>query len=127
MNKIKFELELPIHASPSMLYQYISTPSALQEWFAEKVNSRGKIFSFIWDGVEEQAELVLKKSDERVRFKWLESEDEDSYFEIKIQVHSLTNDVSLLVTDFVDDEDEIEEAKQLWENQIEELKHVIGA
>ncbi|MDP4704476.1 MAG: SRPBCC domain-containing protein [Polaribacter sp.] len=127
MNKIKFELELPIHASPSMLYQYISTPSALQEWFAEKVNSRGKIFSFIWDGVEEQAELVLKKSDERVRFKWLESEDEDSYFEIKIQVHSLTNDVSLVVTDFVDDEDEIEEAKQLWENQIEELKHVIGA
>ncbi|MDP4601033.1 MAG: SRPBCC domain-containing protein [Polaribacter sp.] len=127
MNKIKFELELPIHASPSMLYQYISTPSALQEWFAEKVNSRGKIFSFIWDGVEEQAELVLKKSDERVRFKWLESEDDDSYFEIKIQVHSLTNDVSLVVTDFVDDEDEIEEAKQLWENQIEELKHVIGA
>jgi uncharacterized protein YndB with AHSA1/START domain len=127
MNKIKFELELPINASPSMLYQYISTPSALQEWFAEKVNSRGKIFSFIWDGVEEQAELVLKKSDERVRFKWLESEDEDSYFEIKIQVHSLTNDVSLVVTDFVDDEDEIEEAKQLWENQIEELKHVIGA
>ena len=127
MNKIKFELELPIHASPSMLYQYISTPSALQEWFAEKVNSRGKIFSFIWDGIEEQAELVLKKSDERVRFKWLESEDDDSYFEIKIQVHSLTNDVSLVVTDFVDDEDEIEEAKQLWENQIEELKHVIGA
>jgi len=127
MNKIKFELELPIHASPSMLYQYISTPSALQEWFAEKVNSRGKIFSFIWDGVEEQAELVLKKSDERVRFKWLESEDDDSYFEIKIQVHPLTNDVSLVVTDFVDDEDEIEESKQLWENQIEELKHVIGA
>ena len=127
MNKIKFELELPIHASPSMLYQYISTPSALQEWFAEKVNSRGKIFSFIWDGVEEQAELVLKKSNERVRFKWLESEDEDSYFEIKIQVHPLTNDVSLVVTDFVDDEDEIEESKQLWENQIEELKHVIGA
>ena len=127
MNKIKFELELPIHASPSMLYQYISTPSALQEWFAEKVNSRGKIFSFIWDGVEEQAELVLKKSDERVRFKWLESEDDDSYFEIKIQVHPLRNDVSLVVTDFVDDEDEIEESKQLWENQIEELKHVIGA
>ncbi|WP_445749000.1 START-like domain-containing protein [Polaribacter sp.] len=127
MDKIKFELELPIHASPSMLYQYISTPSSLQEWFAEKVNSRGKIFSFIWDGVEEQAELVVKKTDERVRFKWLESDDDDSYFEIRIQVHPLTNDVSLVITDFVDDEDEIDEAKQLWENQIEELKHVIGA
>jgi uncharacterized protein YndB with AHSA1/START domain len=126
MEKIKFELEVAIHASPSMLFQYISTPSSLQEWFADRVNSRGKIFSFIWDGVEEQAELVVKKSDERVRFKWLESDD-DSYFEIRIQVHPLTNDVSLVITDFADDEDEVEESKQLWESQIEELKHVIGA
>jgi uncharacterized protein YndB with AHSA1/START domain len=126
MEKIKFELEVAIHASPSMLFQYISTPSSLQEWFADRVNTRGKIFSFIWDGVEEQAELVVKKSDERVRFKWLESDD-DSYFEIRIQVHPLTNDVSLVITDFADDEDEVEESKQLWESQIEELKHVIGA
>jgi uncharacterized protein YndB with AHSA1/START domain len=126
MEKIKFELEVAIHASPSMLFQYISTPSSLQEWFADRVNSRGKIFSFIWDGVEEQAELVLKKSDERVRFKWLESDD-DSYFEIRIQVHPLTNDVSLVITDFADDEDEVDESKQLWDSQIEELKHVIGA
>lgn len=127
MDKVKFELEVAIHASPSMLYQYIATPSSLQEWFADKVNSRGKIFSFIWDGIEEQAELVLKKSDEKIRFKWLESEDDESYFEIRIQVHPLTNDVSLVITDFADDEDEVEEAKQLWENQIEELKHTIGA
>jgi len=127
MDKVKFELELAIHASPSMLYQYISTPSRLQEWFADKVNSRGKIFSFIWDGVEEEAALILKKSDDRIRFKWLESEDDESYFEIRIQVHPLTNDVSLVITDFADDEDDVEEAKQLWENQIEELKHTIGA
>ncbi|NCT10656.1 MAG: SRPBCC domain-containing protein [Flavobacteriia bacterium] len=127
MDKVKFELELAIHASPSMLYQYISTPSSLQEWFADKVNSRGKIFSFIWDGVEEEAALILKKSDDRIRFKWLESEDDESYFEIRIQVHPLTNDVSLVITDFADDEDDVEEAKQLWENQIEELKHTIGA
>ena len=127
MEKVKYELEIPIHASPNMLYQYISSPSNLQEWFADKVNSRGKIFSFIWDGVEEQAKLIVKKSDERIRFKWLESEDDDSFFEIKIQVDALTKDVSLIITDFADDEDEVEEAKQLWENQIDELKHTIGA
>ena len=87
MDKVKFELEVAINASPGMLFQYISTPSSLQEWFADKVNTRGKIFSFIWDGVEEQAELVIKKSNERIRFKWLESEDDDSYFEIRIQEH----------------------------------------
>ena len=127
MDKVKYEIEIPIHASPNMLYQYISSPSNLQEWFADKVNSRGKIFSFSWDGTEEKAELIAKKSNERIRFKWLESEDDDSYFEIRIQVDALTKDVSLIITDFAEDEGEVDEAKQLWENQIDELKHTIGA
>ena len=127
MTKVKYELEISVHASPSMLYQYISSPSNLQEWFADQVNSRGKIFRFFWEGVEEQAELISKKSGERIRFKWLESEGDDSFFEILIQVDALTKDVSLIITDFADDEDEVEEAKQLWENQIDELKHTIGA
>ncbi|QTE22851.1 START-like domain-containing protein [Polaribacter cellanae] len=127
MEKVKFELEIPIHASPNMLYQYVSSPSNLQEWFADKVNSRGKIFSFIWDGVEEEAELITKKTDERIRWKWLESEDDESFFELKIQVDPLTKDVSIIVTDFADNKDEVEEAKQLWENQIDELRHIIGA
>ena len=110
-----------------MLYQYISSPSNLQEWFADKVNSRGKVYSFFWEGVEEKAELITKKSDDRVRFKWLESEGDDSFFEIKILVDALTKDVSLIITDFAEDEEELEESKQLWENQIDELKHTIGA
>ncbi|QNM86761.1 SRPBCC family protein [Polaribacter pectinis] len=127
MDKVKFELEIPIHASPNMLYQYISSPSNLQEWFADKVNSRGKIFSFTWEGVEEKAELITKKTGERIRWKWLESEADDSFFEINIQVDPLTKDVSLIITDFAEDEDEVDEAKQLWENQIDELRHTIGA
>lgn len=127
MDKVKYEIEIPVHASPNMLYQYISSPSNLQEWFADTVNSRGKIYTFSWDGTEERAELITKKSEERIRFKWLESEDDESFFEIKIQVDPLTKDVSLIITDFAEDEDEVEEAKQLWENQIDELKHTIGA
>ena len=126
MSKTNFEIEVPIHASPSLLYQYLSSPSNLQEWFADKVNSRGKIFSFIWDGEEEKAEVLLKRSDERIKFKWLESEDDDTYFEFRIIVDALTKDVSLFITDFADD-DEVEETKQLWENQIDDLKHTIGA
>ncbi|WP_405606146.1 START-like domain-containing protein [Polaribacter sp. Asnod1-A03] len=127
MDKVKFEVEIAIKASPNMIYQYISSPSNLQEWFADKVNARGKIFSFVWEGEEELAELIIKKSDDRIRFKWLESEGDDSFFEMKIQVDALTKDVSLIVTDFADDEDDVEEAKQLWESQVEELKHTIGA
>ena len=124
-DKIKYELEFPIQASPNMLYQYISSASSLSEWYADNVNSRGKIFSFFWDGVEEQAELVSSKNNQFVKFKWLE-EDDDYYFEIKIVVDELTKDVSLMVTDF-SEENEIEESKMLWESQIADLKQVLGS
>ena len=60
--KVKFELEFPIQASPQLLYNYISTPSGLSEWFADNVNSRGELFTFIWDDSEEQAKLITKKA-----------------------------------------------------------------
>ena len=123
--KIKYELEFPIQASPNMLYQYISSASSLSEWFADNVNSRGKVFSFFWDGVEEKAELISFKNNKYVRFKWLE-DDDDSFFEINIVVDELTKDVSLVIYDFAD-EDEIEEGKMLWESQISDLKQVIGS
>ena len=126
-DKIKYEMEFPIQASPSLLYQYISTPSGLSEWYADNVNSRGELFTFIWEGSEEKAKLVSKKSDERVKFKWLDDEDTPYFFEIRIQVDEITKDVSIMITDFAEDEDEIEEGKMLWENMISNLKLVLGS
>jgi len=126
-DKIKYEMEFPIHASPSLLYQYISTPSGLSEWYADNVNSRGELFTFIWEGSEEKAKLVSKKSDERVKFKWLDDEDSPYFFEIRIQVDEITKDVSIMITDFAEDDDEIEEGKMLWENMISNLKQVLGS
>jgi len=124
-DKVKFELEFPIHSSPQLLYQYISTPSGLSEWFADNVNSRGELFTFIWDDSEEQAKLIRKKNGEFVKFKWVEG-TEETFFEIKIVVDEITKDVSIVVTDFTE-EDELDEAKMLWENQISDLKHVLGS
>ncbi|WP_431158213.1 START-like domain-containing protein [Winogradskyella poriferorum] len=127
-DKEKFEMEFVIQASPSLLYQYISTPSGLSEWFADNVNSRGELFTFIWDGSEEQAKLLSKKSSERVKFRWMDDEEDGAsyYFEMRIQVDEITKDVSLMVTDFSED-DEVEEAKMLWTNQISSLKQVLGS
>ena len=122
--KIQYELEFVIQSSPQLLYQYLSTPSGLSEWFADNVNSRGEIFNFIWDGSEEQAKLLKRKTDEFVRFSWLAAED-DSYFEMRIIVDEITKDVSLFITDFAE-EDELDEAKMLWENQVADLKQVLG-
>ena len=126
--KVKYELEFPINASPQLLYQYISTPSGLSEWFADNVNSRGEFFTFIWDGSEEKARLSSKKSDEKVKFRWIDEDNKDTdfYFELHILEDEITKDVSLMVTDYAVEED-LPEVKLLWESQISDLKHVIGS
>ena len=108
-DRIKFEMEFPIKVSQKLLFQYISTPSGLSEWFADNVNSRGEIFIFIWDDSEESAKLLRKNNNE------------------KIQFDEITKDVSLIVTDFAEDEEEVEESKLLWTNQISDLKKVLGS
>ena len=126
--QISFTLEFSFHASPQLLFQYLSTPSGLSEWFADNVNSRGESFTFIWDDSEEYAKILKKKNNELVRFQWdTDAEEENSYyFEFKIQVDDLTNDVSLIVTDFAE-EDELEESKMLWDNLISTLKQTLGS
>ncbi|MGA8852942.1 MAG: START-like domain-containing protein [Christiangramia sp.] len=125
-DKIKYEMEFPIQASPSLLYQYISTPSGLSEWYADNVNSRGEFFTFIWEGSEEKAKLVSKKSDERIKFRWIDDEDTPYFFELRIQVDDITKDVSLMITDFAED-DEVDEGKMLWENMVSDLKQILGS
>ncbi|MCG2431355.1 START-like domain-containing protein [Aequorivita xiaoshiensis] len=125
-DKIKYEMEFPIQVSPPLLYQYISTPSGLSEWYADNVNSRGEFYTFIWEGSEEKAKLLSKKSPERIKFRWLEDEGEEFYFELRIQVDEITKDVSLMITDYAE-EDEIEEGKMLWENMVSNLKQILGS
>jgi uncharacterized protein YndB with AHSA1/START domain len=126
--KVRYEIEFPINSSPQLLYQYISTPSGLAEWFADDVNSRGEFFTFIWDDTQEKARLASKKSGEKVKFRWVDDKNKDTeyFFELHILEDELTKDVSLLVIDFAE-KNEVPEASQLWENQISDLKHLIGS
>ena len=126
--KVRYEIEFPINSSPQLLYQYISNPSGLSEWFADNVNSRGEFFTFIWNDSQEKARLSSKKTGEKVKFKWVDEQSKDTeyFFELHILVDELTKDVSLMVVDFAD-KDEVDEATLLWENQISDLKHLIGS
>uniref|UniRef100_UPI0032169A37 START-like domain-containing protein n=1 Tax=uncultured Draconibacterium sp. TaxID=1573823 RepID=UPI0032169A37 len=123
-DKIKINLEYIINCSPKVLYNRLSTASGLTEWFADDVRVRGKKYTFIWEGSEQTAEMTLHKENKLVRFVWLE--EEDTYFEFKIVRDELTGDVSLMITDFTD-EDEKEETEDLWSSQVADLKHVLGS
>ena len=125
-SKVPFSLEYDFHASPQLLFQYLSTPSGLSEWFADNVNLNGKNYKFFWDGDEQEAELLSKKNNLSVKFRWT-NEPKDTFFELKIVIDDITQDVSLIITDFAEDEEDLEEAKLLWNKQIEKLRQSIGS
>lgn len=125
-SKNKYQMEFPIHSSVRILFNQISSPSGLSEWFADNVNLRGKNYTFFWDGDEQEAEFINKKNYQSIKFRWLD-EPEDTFFELKIVIDDITQDVSLIVTDFAEDEEDEEEAKLLWEKQIEKLRQSIGS
>jgi uncharacterized protein YndB with AHSA1/START domain len=123
--KKKFELEYTINSSPKVLFNRLSTADGLAEWFADDVNLQGGIYTFIWEKSEYQAEVIQRKDNKYIRFRWIGDEDTDSYFEFRLNQDELTGDVSLMITDFAED-DETSDAVDLWDTQIAELKHVIG-
>lgn len=124
--KLKFEKEYLFRSSISILYSHISTETGLSEWFSEKVIQNKKKFTFSWGGSEETATLIDKKDKVFVRFKWDEDEEKDTFFELRIRIDDLTNEVALVVTDFSEAEEQ-EEAILLWDSLIDELKHVVGS
>ena len=121
-----FQIEFPIRSSLRILFNQISTPSGLSEWFADNVNLNGKNYTFFWDGDEQEAELLSKKNNQSIKFRWTD-EPKNTFFELKIVIDDITQDISLIITDFAEDEEEEEEAKLLWNKQIEKLRQSIGS
>ena len=124
---IKHSLEYPINSTVSILFKRLSTASGLAEWFADDVIVKGKIFTFFWEDSKQEAILLKLKTDNFIRFKWKENDTKEDYFEFLIQVDEMTSDVSLIITDFAEDEQDKEEQTNLWSNQISLLKMVIGS
>ena len=126
--KKEFVIEYDFQSSPQLLFQYLSTASGLSEWFSDDVNYRGEKYTFFWGDSEEYARVLSKKINEKIRFQWIngEEDEEDYFFEFKIQMDEITKDVSLIVTDFAE-EDELDESKLLWDSLISDLKQVLGS
>ncbi|MCK9156242.1 MAG: START-like domain-containing protein [Paludibacteraceae bacterium] len=129
--KEKFQLEFNLsNVSINVLWTSISTPVGLSEWFADKVAVDGENkneFTFYWGKSFQKAILVNNRLDSYVKFRWDEDRQDPvkPYFELRISIMELTNEVVLTVTDFAEPEDKDDSIK-LWSNQIEDLKTAIG-
>jgi uncharacterized protein YndB with AHSA1/START domain len=124
--KGKFELEYVVRTSTGILYEFLTTPSGLSEWFADDVNIQDGIFTFMWDGSEQKARLLGFKNEQFIRFQWMDK-PEGSYFEFRIQIDEITGDIALIIIDFADEASDLETSKRLWDSQIDKLLHVLGS
>jgi len=112
MSKQLYTLEFPVRCSPTILYDFLATPAGLGEWFADKVDEKENIFYFGWNGSFETADVVEKPKDE--------------YFEFRIDKSEITNQTILIITDFAEKK-EIKDQSNLWDFQVKELIHRLGA
>ncbi|MCH2213558.1 MAG: START-like domain-containing protein [Flavobacteriales bacterium] len=123
----KVELEYILKTSPKILYNMISTPSGLSEWFADDVNIRNNTMTFFWEGSQEKAKVLSKVKDQYVKYQWEKDEGESVFFELRIKIDAITREVALLITDFPEDGDDEDDVADLWESQVEDLRRVLGA
>ncbi len=124
-DKKKFKIEYEIKSSPRILYNFLSEPNGLAQWFADDVTIKDQVYTFSWDDEQQNAKLLAMKENKFVRFRWID-DDPQSYFEMEIIQDELTNDVALGITDFATEEN-INERTLIWNNQIEYLISVLGA
>ena len=128
MAKNKYVGEFEFNASKKILYPYFSTASGLARWFADdvKVNNEDKVYTFIWDGDQIKAKLTSNRTNHHVRFDVVDDEGsgDSNFFEFKIEMNELTQSVYVRITDYSDMDDE--EAQELWESFIHDLKEIVG-
>jgi uncharacterized protein YndB with AHSA1/START domain len=124
--RTRYELEYTLNTPTRVLFDRLSTPEGLSEWFADNVTVEGDIFTFYWDKTEARARQSYVKENKLVRFEWLDFADsQTNFFEFRIVIHELTGDTALMITDHADEE-ETDDAKELWDTQISYLKKVLG-
>lgn len=125
MEMQKFQLEFSMRSVPvTLLWSYISSASGLKEWFADSVAVSGKTYTFEWNRQQQSATLLSMRNEQAIRFRWDDAVGR-SYFEMRISVNEFTDSTTLTVVDFAEP-DEIDDAKELWEAQVDTLRRVLG-
>ena len=127
MSKEKIKMEYMLKGgTEGIVWSIISTPSGLETWFADKVTTKEKTYTFHWGKTEKRvAELIQCRTESHIRFHWADDEERKSYFELRLVYNELTEDLMLEVTDWAES-GEAEEVKDLWDSDIEKMKRVSG-
>ena len=129
MAKEKIKIDYMLNSvSGNIVWNSISTPSGMENWFADEGKVNDKIYTFRWGNDEiRQATVTGIRNGSFIRFKWLDEAESNpkAYFELKMSYNELTKDYVLEIVDFAEP-DERQEQIELWDMQINTLKRVCG-
>ena len=130
MGKQKIDIEYPLAIkSPALIWEQISSAHGLERWFADHVNEEDGMFTFTWgepwtEQDVREAHVLESATNDHIRLKW-DEEDDDTYFEMRIAKSDLTHQLTLLITDFAEDDD-VDGLKILWESMLDRLHRASG-
>ena len=133
MGKQKIDIEYPlVTKSPAIIWEQISSAHGLERWFADHVSEEDGVFTFTWgepwtEQDVRQAHVVEAVKFDHIRLKWdyEDDEDDESYWEMRIEKSDLTHNLNLMITDFADDDD-ADGLKILWESCLDRLHRASG-
>lgn len=126
MKKEKFHIEYIFDkVSRRSLWNHLTTPLGLSSWFADEVNIKGNRYTFIWNKEQQQADVIGSKPENFIRYRWVDEEDENAYFEFIIHTIELTGSTTLEITDFAEPEEK-KDSIDLWDSQVANLKRTLG-
>lgn len=133
MGKQKIDIEYPLATkSPAIIWEQISSAHGLERWFADHVSEEDGVFTFTWgepwtEQDVRQAHVVEVVKFDHIRLKWdyEDDEDDESYWEMRIEKSDLTHNLNLMITDFADDDD-ADGLKILWESCLDHLHRASG-
>lgn len=130
MEKNKFIAEFELRSSPKVLFPYISTPSGMEQWYAEKVTVLpDHRFDFQWDGESHVAKQTSMRVNKAVKFEFEDTSEDDldnDYVELKLDVSELTQTTFLRIVDYSGNKDNVE-LESLWNGFIDSLREIVGS
>ena len=132
MTKQRIDIEYPLATkSLNIAWDLISTAHGLERWIADHVTEEDGVFTFTWgESWTEQdirkAQLIEYVKYDHIKLKWeYDDDDDDSYWEMRIEKSELTNLLNLFITDFAEDDD-ADGLKILWESNLDRLHRASG-
>ena len=131
MRKRRLELEYPLAArKPDLLWKLLSTDHGLERWLADRVTEENGIMSLTWGSPWGEhhtlrARVVERRKNSHIRFQWVDEEEPEAYWEMRLGQSELTEEMCLCVVDYALAED-LDDLHDLWDGNLDRLHQSSG-